>query len=570
MTETTLPRWSTRDLPLIAKLVLTVFLVSVGLGYFSALVQLHLQHSSRQGDPLPSLTDVVEHFSGLKPFTDGDRPKSKIEVLISGPRDSGWGKSNMTPAFFEKSSRFEKDCQERGKETVITEREGERLAMLAWIHLEPATRQRVFMDNAMPVPDSLKSQPITEDFLDKDAGTIAIADIMQARCARCHKDGEQQPSLEEFIAIEPLITAPPLEIIEGMFGERWIRSGKQVSIEGLTQSTHAHLLSFAMLFMLTGLLFALSPYPAWLRLLLAPTVLLAQVADISCWWLARVPTYGPYFAQAIVLTGSIVGAGLSLQIILGLFGMYSCRGKLAILVLLLIGGSILGLITTQAIVPALQQEREHYEKRQQPEVELVSAEKATPSDTPAQLASAPPKTPATRVRCQLEKLIMGPTTPTADAPWDGSGSMAAAFFSRDGDDYKDQIKERAKAEVDAEREGERLALQAWILASSELRKASYEADAFPLPPDRLGQPITPRYLSTDKMTVAVKTILTDRCVRCHAQDGDVPDYPLETYEQLLKYMTTAPAPVDPPSPRPPLPPDTPAATPLDKPIPPAN
>ena len=32
-----------------------------------------------------------------------------------------------------------------------------------------------------------------------------------------------------------------------------------------------------------------------------------QVADVLCWWLARLPDVGPYFAVAILGTGAIVG-----------------------------------------------------------------------------------------------------------------------------------------------------------------------------------------------------------------------------------------------------------------------
>src|SRR5204863_271399 len=47
-----------------------------------------------------------------------------------------------------------------------------------------------------------------------------------------------------------------------------------MSLEKLTQSTHVHLLGFAMLYALTGFVFAFTRYPAWLRALLAPLVLI--------------------------------------------------------------------------------------------------------------------------------------------------------------------------------------------------------------------------------------------------------------------------------------------------------
>src|SRR5205823_12394853 len=112
-------------------------------------------------------------------------------------------------------------------------------------------------------------------------------------------------------------------------------------ITKLTQSTHAHLLSFAMLFSLTGLVFAFSNYPVTLRCILGPLVVLAVFADVSLWWLARLcDQWGPYFAQAIIFTGMVAGAGLFGQIVLSLFNMYGPRGKVMIGGLLAIGAVI--------------------------------------------------------------------------------------------------------------------------------------------------------------------------------------------------------------------------------------
>ena len=71
-----------------------------------------------------------------------------------------------------------------------------------------------------------------------------------------------------------------------------------MSLPALTQSTHAHLLTFAVLWAVTGLVIAFSSYPGWIRNWLAPIVLAAQVADVACWWLARLDgSLGVHFAQ---------------------------------------------------------------------------------------------------------------------------------------------------------------------------------------------------------------------------------------------------------------------------------
>jgi len=62
-----------------------------------------------------------------------------------------------------------------------------------------------------------------------------------------------------------------------------------------------------MLFCLTGVVFDLTINPAWLRVPLAPLVLVAQVAEIACWWLGRIDGPTGVLCAKLVL----VMAGLS-------------------------------------------------------------------------------------------------------------------------------------------------------------------------------------------------------------------------------------------------------------------
>ncbi len=347
-------RLKLRQLPLPVKLVLSVFLLAVGLGYFSAMVQLHMQHSDRDGSPLPTPDAVIPRFSKFQKF-DGKFPVSKIESLITGDKYSGWGKSNMTQAFFNKSAGWDKDVKKHGQAKLEIEREGERLAIVKWINSPGEVRKKSYDEDKFPVPEELKTQVITEDFFDAEAKAFKVKSILDERCMRCHN--EQKPNFENYGQLEPLITAPPPEKFQSG-GQEWVRSSKTVSLEGLTQSTHAHLLSFAVLFALTGLIFAFSSYPNWLRCTLGPIVLIAQVADISCWWLARLDLpYGPMFALAIMGTGAVVGLGLALQIVLSLLNLYGTKGQAVLVVLFLIGAAGFGVLYTQAIQPGLEAQK---------------------------------------------------------------------------------------------------------------------------------------------------------------------------------------------------------------------
>ena len=71
--------YTLRDLPLPVKVVVSVFLMAVGVGYTSALVQLHMQ-DARDGKPMPTVDDVVRKYTGKvrhNPNDPNQRPKSR-------------------------------------------------------------------------------------------------------------------------------------------------------------------------------------------------------------------------------------------------------------------------------------------------------------------------------------------------------------------------------------------------------------------------------------------------------------------------------------------------------------
>jgi hypothetical protein len=93
-----------------------------------------------------------------------------------------------------------------------------------------------------------------------------------------------------------------------------------------------------MLYGLTGLIFALTGLPRLVRVVVAPLPLVAQLADIACWWLTRLD---PRFADGIIICGGLVGAGLGLHVVLGLFSLYGRGGK-AVLAVLFVAAALAG------------------------------------------------------------------------------------------------------------------------------------------------------------------------------------------------------------------------------------
>ncbi|HEY7426449.1 MAG TPA: c-type cytochrome domain-containing protein [Gemmataceae bacterium] len=344
-TPTPAPRvFTLRELPLPVRLTLSLFLLAVGAGYLAALVQLHFQHASK-GNPLPTPDDVVARFSGKENFWSGKndstpsaapaRPVCQLECLIMGPEEGlpFNGEGSMAKAFFKKESTFKKTIEKKPhlEPKLRSEREGERLSLQAWINAPPEEREKAYEEDAFTLPENLCKRPLTEEY--RDGLKVKVKSIIADRCFNCHgtDDQEGKVALDTYEALSKYMEIP--KPVLGADGKMIVKSKRQMSIERLTESTHLHALSFAVLFTLTGLVFAFSSYPVWIRCFLAPLALLAQIVDLSCWWLARLEGIGPYFALAIMGTGAVVGAGLMLQIVLSLFNMYRWPGKVVLLLL---------------------------------------------------------------------------------------------------------------------------------------------------------------------------------------------------------------------------------------------
>jgi hypothetical protein len=328
-----------RNLPLSVRLVLAVFLISVGLGYFSALVQLHFQIAS-PGRLLPEADDAVLAYHGTS-------AQSQLERLIAADEARPFnGSGSMRSAFTRRSAGWTRSIRAKAEEEhvplgvaeerVRAERDGERLALIHWIRA--GAPEQPYKDDAYPLPKELTNQPITAKFIETGPdGTrrVRIQNLIEQRCVRCHSaDAGGAPAeypLDQYQTIKVYTDA---------------ESGGGMSLQKLAQTTHVHLLAFSMLYGLTGLIFACTSYPAFLRLVLAPLPLVAQWADISCWWLARLD---PIYGKAIIVTGGLVGAGLFLQIALTLLDLFRTRGRI-VLVALLIAAAAGGLIIKQRVI----------------------------------------------------------------------------------------------------------------------------------------------------------------------------------------------------------------------------
>jgi hypothetical protein len=292
-------------------------------------------------------------------------PPSGID-FFNPPDPTFNGEGGMWQAFFGKSAGVQRTRRTRKDAELIPEREGERLALLDWVH--SGVKKDEYDNNAHALSTELADHPITKDYLTVDDNGnvitphhVQIKTLLKNRCERCHNPGASstanQAPLDNYELVraycEPTpgigqVVTPERVKIRSIIEEKCVRCHSQerggderarnipldsyervaaycqpdraggMPIRSLAQTTHAHLLSFAMLFSLTGLVFSFTSFPGWIRILLAPLTLLAQLGEIGCWWLSRV---NPAFVYGIAILGGIVGITLCLHILGSLFDM---------------------------------------------------------------------------------------------------------------------------------------------------------------------------------------------------------------------------------------------------------
>lgn len=334
----TAPRFTLRNLPLAGRLTLALFLISTGIGYVSALVQLHFQHAS-PGSLLPTPDDSVKTFHGQV-----GQPASQLERLLSANESLSWnGTGSMAAAFTTRSSDWKKQLRASKKanpsdveKELRNQREGEKLALIEWV--KAGAPKNEFEKDAFPLPAELRDQPVTEGYVCQGSAgerVVKIKSILTDRCVRCHTANDSE---------EPKAADYPLDTYEQIKPRACVAASSAMSLTKLAQTTHVHLLGFSMLYGLTGLILAFSSYPAVFRVIVCPLPLLAQLADISFWWLARLPEpHGPTCARLIAVSGAVVAVGLLLHIVFSLFDLFGAKGKfvLALLFGTVIAGGVL-------------------------------------------------------------------------------------------------------------------------------------------------------------------------------------------------------------------------------------
>src|SRR5262245_1491033 len=119
---------------------------------------------------------------------------------------------------------------------------------------------------------------------------------------------------------------------------------------------------------------------------------------------------------------------------------------------------------------------------------------------------------------QIERLLEAP-----DGEMTGGGTMRPAFTDQSlgWESLVENMTDEQKSELLAQREAERLVLLDWVRSGAV--RGDYENDDYKPHDATTVSQITPDYLTPENDNslprVRIKTLITDRCVTCHGENG---------------------------------------------------
>lgn len=132
----------------------------------------------------------------------------------------------------------------------------------------------------------------------------AIEPILERNCIACHRKASGLP-------------VPPLTTFEEV--RRFAQVDTGASLLELARVSHVHLFGISIIFLLTGLVFALSEVSWKWRAPILAAPYLTIWADIGSWWITK---YEPVFAWVVVIGGALMGLALGAQIFVSVWEMW--------------------------------------------------------------------------------------------------------------------------------------------------------------------------------------------------------------------------------------------------------
>jgi hypothetical protein len=138
-----------------------------------------------------------------------------------------------------------------------------------------------------------------------EKGYAAVAPIFKTECVLCHNPQNNH-------------SIPPLTSYEEV--KKLVKTNTGENIVELARVSHIHLFGISLIFMVTGVIFALSEMPVWVRVTLVIIPYLTIIMDIGSWWLTKY--LDPAFAYVVLIGGAGMGMALAAQILIPLWEMW--------------------------------------------------------------------------------------------------------------------------------------------------------------------------------------------------------------------------------------------------------
>jgi hypothetical protein len=294
-------RFVLRQLPQSTRRLLSAIVIAAGIGYLTTVVLAYLAIAS-PSTVAPDIRELDRLLFGFR-----EHQASLIERLLEttdGPLNRG---GSMRPAFTDQSVGWESLTQNMTpdeKAALAAQREGERLALLAWVRSGP--NQEAYEANDFRLDDSIAAHPITEAYCVTDQPTsgqsaqrhVRIRSIVVERCVTCHSENGRN----EHARWIPLDTFEELE------------QKCRPEAVGIVQSAWliAALVALVPLALLTGPLFCLSSTPLKTRRFLTVLTLSALVVSIGSWLLGR---QGTLFIYLLLGAAAVAAIGVMMQMV---------------------------------------------------------------------------------------------------------------------------------------------------------------------------------------------------------------------------------------------------------------
>ena len=138
-------------------------------------------------------------------------------------------------------------------------------------------------------------------------GFDKVKPIFARNCVACHSANSELP-------------IPPLTSFEDV--KKLVQVDTGSTLVELARVSHIHLFGIAIVFLLTGTIFALSEVGWKWRVSILALPYLTIWTDIGAWWITK---YVPAFAWVVVVSGALIGLALAAQIFIPLWEMWLGR-----------------------------------------------------------------------------------------------------------------------------------------------------------------------------------------------------------------------------------------------------